>query len=114
MTKATLDILRRCFFRLKDGPTFSLITWDLRGERIGYRLRMNGRTLFEGTDFGPSPLDCIDSDATIASLMTFLTLKPGDVDEEYFEGYTPEQVEFCSTHAEALIREVDRRFGEED
>jgi hypothetical protein len=54
-----------------------------------------------------------DSDATIASLMTFLTLRPGDTDAEYFESYTPAQLDYCSHHAEALNCEVMHRFGED-
>ena len=111
------DILRRCTFRpYRTGPTFRLTTWDsckpqqryygLR-ETLGYRLTMHdGRTppivLFEGDDFGPSPMHAIDSDATVRALMGFLTLRPGDTDADYFDAYTDTQRVFCGLHAESL------------
>jgi hypothetical protein len=55
----------------------------------------------------------IDSDKAVGSLMGFLTLRPGDTDSEYFESYTPEQMHFAETHAEALACEVMARFGED-
>ena len=68
--------------------------------------------LFEGSDFAGSPLHSDDSDATVATLMGFLTLKPGDTDADYFKDYTPEQLDFCRQHAESLACEVTHRFGE--
>lgn len=69
--------------------------------------------LFEGEDLGCSPMHAIDSDESVAALMGFLTLRPGDTDAEYFENYTPEQMEFCQQHAESLSCEVQARFGDE-
>jgi len=102
------------------GPVFYLKLWaadrtDWRGQtRIAYELRQDGKVLFSGADFCGSPLDADDSDATVAALLGFLTLRPGDTDAEYFENYTPEQLEFCSLHAEALGIEALRRFGNEN
>lgn len=61
-----------------------------------------GEVLFEGDDFKPSPMLAIDSDAAVADLMGFLTLKPGDTDREYFDKYTPEQMAFAQRHGESL------------
>src|SRR6185436_10686133 len=118
------QILRRCVFtpyRKGMGPTFRLTTWDTyrrdnMGKCIlGYRLRMcqpgTILILFEGEDFGCSPCHAIDSDAAVASLMGFLTLKPGDTDSEYFDGYSDLQRDYCSEHAEALQLECMNRFG---
>jgi hypothetical protein len=44
----------------------------------------------------------IDSEEVIKTAMTFLSLRPGDTDSEYFENYTPEQLEFANTHGEVL------------
>lgn len=68
--------------------------------------------LFEGEDFGCSPMHAIDSDECVAAIMSFLTLRPGDTDREYFEDYTEAQLDYCSQHAEALASEVLNRFGE--
>jgi hypothetical protein len=82
---------------------------------LSYQLRETGirEPLFEGQDFGCSPICATDSDATVECLMGFLTLKPGDTDREYFAGYTERQRDFCSEHAEALAIAVMDRFGED-
>lgn len=117
------DIIRHCRFSpyLKGEPRFDLKIWDTHrmdsyGKSVlGYCLRiiMPGTIciLFEGEDFCAPPLHGIDSDATVVDLMSFLTLRPGDTDTEYFQDYTPEQLEFCSQHAEALRMCVLERFG---
>lgn len=94
------DKLRRVIlrpYRKGHGPTFILDTFatgrtDRRGQtRIAYTLKMreNGRSvvLFTGEDFCSSPMDADDSDASVASLLGFLTLRPGDTDRDYFEEY---------------------------
>jgi hypothetical protein len=112
-------------------PTFTLRMWDTyridqRDWRVGksvlgYELRMHahptnptGRTvttvLFTGEDMYCSPMIAIDSDESVNSLMGFLTLKPGDTDDEHFANYTPEQMEFAESYAEYLGFEVYCRF----
>ena len=139
MTATGKDILRRVRFspyRKGMGPTFALTTWDTGRSGyggkwiVGYRLEMRehyntigGRilkkwrstppvTLFEGEDCGCSPLHSIDSDETVAGIMSFLTCRPGDTDAEYFADYTPAQLDYCSQHAESLACEVSNRFPE--
>ena len=121
------DIIRRCLFRPYangHGPLFTLVGWDCHTTRLngpqwqlGYRLAMkeNGKepvVLFQGEDYGYSPLHATDSDACIAGIMNFLTLRPGDTDREYFDEYTQEQLDYCCHHAEALSCEVMTQFGE--
>lgn len=119
-------ILRRVRFapyRKGMGPTFALTVWlssriDRRGDPyLGYRLTMNDNgkrsVLFEGEDFGRSPMHAIDSDVCVAALMGFLTLRPGDTDAEYFDGYTDAQRDFAAAYAEALSAEVSFRFSED-
>lgn len=96
------------------GPVFVLATWDTgnadwRGVTTqGYCLRQfdsgtrTWTTLFEGADFNGSPLHADDSDETLRVLLSFLTLRPGDTDAEYFENYTSAQLAYCDQHAEAL------------
>ena len=121
----TADILRRVRFTpyLKGmGPTFALTMWDTGRQRngrssIGYRLSMTEPahqtiTLFTGEDYSPSPLVCIDSDAAVAGLMGYLTLRPGDTVAEYFAAYTPQQLDYCQKYAETLSGEVESRFPE--
>lgn len=116
-------------YRRGMGPSFVLKVWDTReafdgGPWIGGRARLSYRltmhepgkpvvVLFKGSDFGASPMHAIDSNATVAALLGFLTLRPGDTDADYFAGYTPEQKAFCDSHAEALSVEAYARFEEE-
>lgn len=102
------------------GPTFALYTWttgktDNRGQsEIAYRLTMreNGRTcvVFDGADFYGSPMHADDADATIAALLMFLCLRPGDTDADFFADYNATQKAFCALHAEALGMEAAARF----
>lgn len=122
------DIIRRCLFRpyqAGHGPIFTLTMWDLptntMGGRsyIGYRLMMRDHgaksvVVFEGEDFGCSPMYAIDSDAAVDGLMSFLTLRPGDTDGEYFDKYTLGQLDFAVQHGEALRSCVDARFCDEE
>ena len=129
-TSDCMRTIRLTPYRKGMGPTFTLKLFYLGLERIGYRLTsrehynsIDGRilkhwharpevTLFEGEDFRPSPLHSVDGDETVKALMTFLTLRPGDTDQEYFDNYTPEQLDYCSQHAESLSCEIYSRFGE--
>jgi len=89
---------------------FRLTIWDThmrdnRGQTIiGYSLRFGTEVIFEGEDFAGSPLHADDSDETLRSILTFLTLRPGDTDAEYFANYTPAQMDFARTDAEELAR----------
>lgn len=121
------EILRRCIFRPYRkgmGPTFVLTTWDA-GERwdgsqprnyLAYELAMleSGKrvVLFAGDDIGLPPECCIDSDEAMENVASWLTLKPGDTDSEFFANYTSDQLAFCADHAETLACEVLSRFGE--
>ena len=122
--------MRRVIFRpysKGQGPTFTLQLFELTcnatgegmagQERIGYTLHMrepNGPSmlLFDGDDYGVAPSHAIDGDASVEGLMSFLTLRPGDTDEDYFEAYTPMQLDYCEQHAESLSMEASCRFGE--
>lgn len=101
-------------YRRGAGPSFTLrLFWTGRvGEYgknvIAYRLVSEGRVLFEGQDF-QGHCDA-DSNEAVEGIMGFLTLQPGDTDEEYFASYTAEQLAFAAAHAEQLSSEVDFRF----
>ena len=108
-------------YRKGQGPRYTLRLYDLNRTRpdgkyaLGYKLTEHNRVshvVFEGEDFGCSPLHAIDSNETVRGIMGFLTLRLGDTDREYFIGYTPAQIEFRDQHAEALDAEVYSRFGE--
>lgn len=72
-------------------------------DTLGYAFGpKDGEPIFVGEDFGASPCHAIDSDATLRSLLGFLTLRPGDTDAEYFADYTEEQHAFARSEAEYL------------
>ncbi len=88
-----------------DGYTLQM--WDtgktdsMHKTRIRYEFKTpEGTVLFAGDDFRCSPLDAIDSDNCVRALLSFLTLRPGDTDHEYFADYTPEQMAYAQGDAE--------------
>jgi len=82
---------------------FTLRLWDTnsqdyRGQtRLDYELKDGRRIIFSGGDFCGSPPYADDSRPTIACLLSFLILQPGDTDKEYFEDYTPLQLDWCQS-----------------
>lgn len=59
-------------------------------------------TIFSGEDFGLAPQHDPDSDTCIAALLSFLSLRPGDTDRDYFANYTSRQLSFAQTYGETL------------
>lgn len=45
---------------------------------------------------------CVDSDEVLRTALSFITLRPGDTDKEYFKDYTEEQMDWAETEAEEL------------
>jgi hypothetical protein len=82
---------------------------------VGYRFTgPDGVVIFEGDDFGCSPMHAIDSDDCLRGILCFLTLRPGDTDADYFADYTETQREFAATDAEALSTWAMEADGECD
>ena len=74
---------------------------------LAFKFYHDDELIFEGDDFHASPLHAIDSDQTVGGLLNFLSLRPGDTDQEYFEGYSTRQMEWCRAHGEALSWHVE-------
>jgi hypothetical protein len=70
--------------------------------RLAYEFRDCGEVIFTGDDFYPSPLYTYDGDASIAALLGFLSLRPGDTDRTYFDRYTNRQLAWAYERGEAL------------
>jgi len=90
---------------------YRLLLWDTyrregcpAKDTLGYAFFRIGEDvpIFVGEDFGASPCHAIDSDATVRCLLGFLTLRPGDTDDEYFASYTERQHAFAAGDAEYL------------
>ena len=78
--------------------------------KYAYEFYVNNNLLFSGEDYSPSPLyplkdnyDLLSAHA-IYELLSFLTLKPGDTDSEYFELYSAAQFKFVDSNIADEIR----------
>lgn len=62
------------------------------GDKVTYYFFWGDKLLFHGSDYKPSFLyPSIDGLESIVGLLSFLTVKKGDAEEEYFQSYTPDQ-----------------------
>lgn len=102
-----------------NGPRFTLSLYDVDGPgtdeagryHVGYTLAQGREVIFDSDTNGTCRVHAaIDSDAAAECVMSFLTLRPGDTDPDYFDSYTPEQFSFCEQHAETLGHEAMARF----
>lgn len=55
----------------------------------------------------------IDSDAAKALVLSLVAMKPGDTDSDYFEHYTPDQLDFARAYGEEISLTKEERFGED-
>lgn len=113
--KATADQLtvwRRDGYELRmyDGGTDDdgreVVSYVLHDHQWGY-----GRDLFRGRNYRPSPLYAVDSPESIAGLLSFLSLREGDTDSEYFDAYTDRQIGWRDSHRceelQLLVHELE-------
>jgi len=99
----------KAYLRQVELDGFILRTWetgkvDAYGKsQLGYVFSTpTDSILFTGEDFYCSRGCSVDSDSAMRSLLGFLTLRPGDTDEEYFANYNAEQLAFANNDAESL------------
>lgn len=85
------------YFDLGNNIELTLETIDHSG-KLKYFLLKDNKVVFNGNDYRPSPLTKEGhlSKYSAAGLLEFLFLKPGDTDEQYFEDYTEEQLQFIN------------------
>ncbi len=69
---------------------------------IGYRFYHDDRLIFEGDDVAVPAGQTLDGDQTVRGVLGFVALRPGDVEADYFTGYTPAQLAWRDQHAEDL------------
>lgn len=53
----------------------------------------------------------IDDDEAVGQVLSWLTLKPGDTDEEFFADYTDDQLFFAEEHGESLELDAEAYQG---
>jgi len=112
---------RHILLDLSDGK-YELKTWDTGNRydtgqwKIRYEFKKeDGDIIFHGSDCGCSPMHATDSDDCLRGLLGFLSLKPGDTDDEYFEDYTKEQMEFAENNGEELnLWSLEPEEGEQE
>jgi hypothetical protein len=97
------------FLREWEEGDFRLLLWDTNTRvgsgpqsRLAYQFFHKGELIFQGADYGCSPMHAVDSDETVASLLTFFALRPGDVEREYFKDYSIQQMAFAQSYGEEL------------
>ncbi len=82
----------------RDG--FTLVLFDthvptgrgyLADTLLAFQFNDRGHVIFQGRDFLPPIGVAIDSDECVVACLFGFTLKPGDVEEEFFDGYSPLQ-----------------------
>lgn len=83
---------------------YRLTLYSIGGERIGYRFLDQGKLIFEGKDFRPSPLYATDSMETVCALLDFLSLRPGDTDSDYFKDYTAAQLKWAKSYRAEYLK----------
>lgn len=107
-----MEKIKECRFRTPFGSYTLQIFYEGKANLSYKFFKSTKDVIFEGNNFWPSAAHrAIDSDETVLSLMTFLTLQKGDTDKEYFDNYTPRQFQFRdSGEAEAVSIEVMARF----
>lgn len=81
--------------------------------RINVAVRQNGKVIFPlGSLYcgipGHRSIDGKEGKELVGSLVA---MKPGDTDSDYFDSYTPEQLEWAKENGEELSCLVESRFA---
>jgi hypothetical protein len=90
--------------------TFRLEVYDTHTQvssshwRLAYVLYDGDTVMFAGDDFGCPKTTPVDADAVIRSLVTFLTMQPGDKAPDYFAHYASEQRAWRDSDRPQLLR----------
>jgi hypothetical protein len=84
-------------FKIHVSVSDSPVSYTGNRFNYSYETRLNGKTLFKGKDFSPSPLDKDNPLGVLTGLLSFHCLQPGDTDAEYFEKYTPKQMAWAQS-----------------
>lgn len=99
---------------------FKLVLWDthtpsgrgyLADTLLAFLFYDRGKVIFQGRNFVPPLGVAIDSDEVVAGCLFSFTLRPGDVEEEFFDGYTRRQLHWLETgradELYVLVRDVE-------
>lgn len=95
-----------------DGVTCS-IYWN-GGNKCSYIFESEGVELTRGNDFKPSPMHYIDSIETMVSLLSFMAVKPGDTDDDYFKYHSDAFMDWLETDRRDALNLMISDFEDTD
>lgn len=82
---------------------------------LAYTFYDGDELIFEGDDYSPSPLwKDYTSDDSVYGVLGFLAVIPGDLEPEYFEKYTPRQMEWAASGAAEELSYIISDYEEEE
>lgn len=89
--------------------------WTTGHTTIDLQLVHCGRELWArgSTTVGTPAHVSVDGESAKALALSLFALKPGDTDREFFDDYTPEQLEFAGRFGEEISMIQLDRFGED-
>lgn len=126
------ELIKTCRFTIRGSSsldynhTFELKVWDLNEpmgshHKLAYRFnhvkksRETGKKyttcLFYTEAFGCPMSQAVDSNETTLSILQFITMRPGDVENDYFEEYNENQLEFVDMFAEEINFRAMQKFS---
>ena len=78
---------------------------------LAYRFSDRGKVIFAGDGFAPPLAVAIDSDECVTACLNLFTLRPGDLDDEFFDGFTARQRRWVDSDRPddlgTLVREME-------
>lgn len=108
--------------QFKGEPMIVIHAWDANHTdpqtghmRIDCELRQGGKVIFQrgATYCAVNRWTGTDSDAAKELVMALFAMKPGDTDPDYFDSYSPEQLEWAKRNGEHLSCEREVRYCDE-
>ena len=91
-----LELFTTVLTSADDRLTVAYRFWDLSQDT------WRARPVFTGAHWHPSVLHAVDGVESVRGLLGFLSLRPGDVEADYFTSYTPRQLHWREVRAEDL------------
>lgn len=85
--------------------------WDSAGRvRLTVEVRHDGVVVFPKGQLTCALHGLSDGIAAKELVMALVAMKPGDTDRDHFADYTPDQLEWCEAHGEAIDMERMARY----
>lgn len=104
--------------RMNGEPMIVIRAWEMGFQhpnhtRLDVEVRQGSKIIFDKGSLycGVSSMHSIDGDAAKELVMSLVAMRPGDTDREYFDSYTPEQLDWATAHGELLSMIADDRYS---